>query len=927
MRASNRAGLALWARRRGSVALSGALAIAGLTGGTALAAEDLEPAYVERASGSDAVPKSRGGVVHVRLIGREQDLLRAALKAGPAARLHPVSRAAHGALGIVRSERSAALGAERSYEAGIRDLADEAEATVAGLKPIAAAIRAHGGIVEEIELAPAAVRATVPSRLLPALSGSPAVALVQGLPRPRGLSGAGTTVVGAPSWWADGFTGGTGSSDTVPADAAIESEAADPTHPAFSATIVDNDPSQGVTDHGTHTGGIIASGDGTYPGVAPGIDRLIGSGNELYALGLPIGSGADDPAETLNISFGSTASSESEDNPADILTAVFGVGQAFAAGNENVDGTPTVGNIGRNVLTVGGFNDLGTIDPTDDVVLGVSSRGPTPGGRKKPDLTAPAGAVIAPSAAWNSPPSNPDFTAMSGTSFAAPHVAGAMTLLEGAGIASAMAQRAILINSARDWVGAATGLIGWSSPQSGWRPEVGWGQLDLGTALAERSNYRLGEVAEGEAAYYSATVPGGGKATLAYELRGYFVGFPNPGTQTLTYTQSNLDLHQYLADGTEIPPAPALPHGGGPDALDPDDTVEQVRAPAGGPHQIVFKIEAASEVEGADAEPFALTSVAPLTPLQPPEVVPVNVSSDPAGSVGCGAPVEIAASLSNESTDLGAGGVSVRLEPGPGVEIVAGDPEQVASGGDLGAGETSEPHHWTVAATANGAHELTIVGVGGSYGTEFTRTASVDLTADCVAPGTSIDDGPAGAIRDRSPEFRFSGTGGAVGFECAVDASAFEPCGSPLRLGGLGEGGHEFAVRAVDAVGNADPSPATRSFVVDRSVAGARLSIRSARISRRGRAVGSVETALGEGGIVRIGAKAWVRKRRIAVRSAGYEFGGGGRGWARLVVAPQDRSRVRSARRHGRKAVVRVSATFEDELGNARSKRIGFAAR
>ena len=217
---------------------------------------------------------------------------------------------------------------------------------------------------------------------------------------------------------------------------------------------------------------------------------------------------------------------DDEDHPDDVLTSVFGIGQAFAAGNENNDGSPTVGNIGRNVLTVAGFNDLGTVASTDDVVLGASSRGPTPGGRKKPDLTAPAGAVVAPSSFWNSPPSNPDFTAMSGTSFAAPHVAGAMTLLEGAGIADPMAQRAILIDSARDWDGAATGLIGWAPPQVGWRPEVGWGELNLTAALAERSNYRLGAVKGGEAAYYAATVPGGGKATLAYELRGYFVGFP-----------------------------------------------------------------------------------------------------------------------------------------------------------------------------------------------------------------------------------------------------------------------------------------------------------------------------------------------------------------------------------------------------------------
>ena len=124
-------------------------------------------------------------------------------------------------------------------------------------------------------------------------------------------------------------------------------------------------------------------------------------------------------------------------------------------------------------MSVAGFNDVGTVTSSDDVVLGVSSRGPTPGGRKKPDLAAPGGSVTGADIAWNDPPSNPDYTGMSGTSFASPHVAGAMTLLEGAEIIDPMPQRAILINSARDWDGTNTGLHGWTSPQTGWRPEVG----------------------------------------------------------------------------------------------------------------------------------------------------------------------------------------------------------------------------------------------------------------------------------------------------------------------------------------------------------------------------------------------------------------------------------------------------------------------
>ena len=50
-------------------------------------------------------------------------------------------------------------------------------------------------------------------------------------------------------------------------------------------------------------------------------------------------------------------------------------------------------------------------------------------------------------------------------------------------------------------------------------------------------------------------------------------------------------------------------------------------------------------------------------------------------------------------------------------------------------------------------------------------------------------------------------------------ASAFAPCTSPAVYGGLAVGDHTFAVRAVDAAGNPDPTPAT--YAVDgRAAAG-----------------------------------------------------------------------------------------------------------
>jgi M6 family metalloprotease-like protein len=92
------------------------------------------------------------------------------------------------------------------------------------------------------------------------------------------------------------------------------------------------------------------------------------------------------------------------------------------------------------------------------------------------------------------------------------------------------------------------------------------------------------------------------------------------------------------------------------------------------------------------------------------------------------------------------------------------------------------------------------------------RTWSVDAGA----PDTVIGDGPPeGSITAaRDARFGFSSEAGAQ-FECRLDGTAFVPCGSPVVYAGLGDGAHTFEVRAVDAVGNADPSPAQRSWAVD----------------------------------------------------------------------------------------------------------------
>jgi hypothetical protein len=59
-----------------------------------------------------------------------------------------------------------------------------------------------------------------------------------------------------------------------------------------------------------------------------------------------------------------------------------------------------------------------------------------------------------------------------------------------------------------------------------------------------------------------------------------------------------------------------------------------------------------------------------------------------------------------------------------------------------------------------------------------------------------------------TPTFAFSSGDPAAGFECSLDRAAFASCTSPYTPSPLTPGRHTFEVRAVDAAGNADPSPA-----------------------------------------------------------------------------------------------------------------------
>jgi hypothetical protein len=90
--------------------------------------------------------------------------------------------------------------------------------------------------------------------------------------------------------------------------------------------------------------------------------------------------------------------------------------------------------------------------------------------------------------------------------------------------------------------------------------------------------------------------------------------------------------------------------------------------------------------------------------------------------------------------------------------------------------------------------------------------------SDTAPPDTTITAGPEGKSKKKTATFSFGGTDAraVASFECKLDSGGFEACTSPKAYSGLKKGSHTFSVRAVDAAGNVDPTPATRTWKVKR---------------------------------------------------------------------------------------------------------------
>ena len=105
------------------------------------------------------------------------------------------------------------------------------------------------------------------------------------------------------------------------------------------------------------------------------------------------------------------------------------------------------------------------------------------------------------------------------------------------------------------------------------------------------------------------------------------------------------------------------------------------------------------------------------------------------------------------------------------------------------------------------------------------------FTIAAPLPETVIDSAPPASGTSRTAVFAFHSTKAGSSLQCSFDGSAFATCASPFTKTHLSPRTHAFAVRAIDAQGNVDPTPAVSSFKV--SLAQGKATVHPQRISRK----------------------------------------------------------------------------------------------
>lgn len=97
-----------------------------------------------------------------------------------------------------------------------------------------------------------------------------------------------------------------------------------------------------------------------------------------------------------------------------------------------------------------------------------------------------------------------------------------------------------------------------------------------------------------------------------------------------------------------------------------------------------------------------------------------------------------------------------------------------------------------------------------------TQAQPITWTVDTTPPDTLLAD-PGNIVGESDPAFTFTSSEMNATFQCSFDSAPFATCTSPARVDVLHSGPDQFSVRAVDAAGNVDPTPAVYAWTSDQT--------------------------------------------------------------------------------------------------------------
>ncbi|CAN5265456.1 hypothetical protein BH18ACT14_BH18ACT14_00500 [soil metagenome] len=153
--------------------------------------------------------------------------------------------------------------------------------------------------------------------------------------------------------------------------------------------------------------------------------------------------------------------------------------------------------------------------------------------------------------------------------------------------------------------------------------------------------------------------------------------------------------------------------------------------------------------------------------------------------------------------------LSGTAEPGIFVEVFEGSTSR--GGTTATAGGTWSK---TLLLVADGPHTYDAT-ASDNAGNASPVSNTVTVTVDTTPPNTTISSAPATPTNATGASFSFSANEAGSSFECQLDDGGYSACASPKSHAGLGDGSHTFLVRAIDAVGHPDASPASHGWTVD----------------------------------------------------------------------------------------------------------------